>query len=371
MYSVGLDCHWRRSSLEILDDNGKLYKRLEVRGPWPKVMEVIDRSVPRPFAVCFEASCGYGYLHDQLSRRAARVVVGHPGQMRLIFRSKKKNDRIDSGKLAKLLYLDAVPAVHVPGLDVRSWRQLIQTRRSLVDKRAACKNQVRSALRSNGVQTPGRMGLWTRRGREWLMSLEVADSVRVMLVVTLGQIDLLSGQIEVVEKELNRIGAAHPGVQLLISIPGVGMRTAEAVMAYIDDVRRFGKLKCVGSYFGLVPCQDSSAAVNRLGHITRDGPAIVRKLLCEATHVAVRKSPTLRTWFERVMHDDPDRKKIAIVATAHHLLRVMAAMLRNGEPWRHEDKKGRPRVRGRQVEGSPPEDTGPVTALSSDGRVAE
>jgi transposase len=369
MFTVGLDVHWRRSSLEILNDNGKLDKRLTVHGSWQKLMQVIDEQIPRPFQISFEASCGYGYLHDELARRATRVVVGHPGHMRAIFQSKRKNDRIDAGKIAKLLYVDMIPPVHVPGVNIREWRGLIQTRRRLVEKRATCKNQVRSTLRSHGVQTPAKLGLWTKKGRAFLTTLEVPSAAQVILIVTLEQMDVLSKQIEIVEKALDRIGASHPGVQILMTIPGVGMRTAEAVMAYIDDVRRFSSLKCVGAYFGLVPCQDSSGAVNRLGHITRDGPSIVRKLLCEATHMAIRRSPTLRAWFERVMHDDPDRKKIAIVATAHHLVRVMTAMLRSGECWRHEKKRGQPRSTA--ADGcvlSPPEDTGPVTALSSDGR---
>src|SRR5262249_22126901 len=54
------------------------------------------------FEVCYEASCGYGHFHDLLRPLAARVLVAHPGQLRLIFRSKNKNDRHDAERLAKL-----------------------------------------------------------------------------------------------------------------------------------------------------------------------------------------------------------------------------------------------------------------------------
>jgi transposase len=84
----------------------------------------------------------------------------------------------------------------------------------------------------------------------------------------------------------------------------------------------------VGCYLGLVPCQDASADRNRLGHITGDGPATVRKLLCEAAWQAVRRSPSVRAYFERVAGGKPDRRKVALVATAHKLARAMAAMLR-------------------------------------------
>src|SRR5213078_4434746 len=121
---------------------------------------------------------------------------------------------------------------------------------------------------------------------------------------------------------------------LLRTIPGVGIRTAEAVIAHLDDVSRFGSAKQVGAYFGLVPCQDSSAAKNRLGHITRQGPSVVRRLLTEAAWQAIRRSPTVKALFERLQRDDPLRKKIALVGVAHYLARVMFALLRKNEPWR-------------------------------------
>ena len=90
----------------------------------------------------------------------------------------------------------------------------------------------------------------------------------------------------------------------------------------------------MGSYFGLVPCQDASAGVNRLGHITKDGPATARKYLTEAAWQARRRSRRVGSYFERVMRQDPARKKKALVATAHWLVRCMWAMLRTGEAWR-------------------------------------
>lgn len=88
-------------------------------------------------------------------------------------------------------------------------------------------------------------------------------------------------------------------------------------------------------YFGLVPCQDASAGVNRLGHITRQGPATARKYLVEAAWQGVYRSPTIRAYFERVQHGRPERRKIALVATAHYLLRCMHAMLVRNQAW-HE-----------------------------------
>src|SRR5262249_59929109 len=104
------------------------------------------------------------------------------------------------------------------------------------------------------------------------------------------------------------------------TIPGVGARTAEAVAAFIDDPHRFRNAKAVGRYFGLVPRQDQSGDRNRLGHITREGAPVVRQLLAEAAWQAIRRSPSVRAFYERVRRGDPQRQKIALVATAHHLV---------------------------------------------------
>jgi transposase len=338
MYSVGLDVGDRCSSVEILNPDGKHVKYLEIKGHWPAMLQRVAQEVPRPFAVCFEASCGYGHLYEELSKLSPHVSVAHPGQLRLIFKSKRKHNRVDAKKLAKLLYLDEVPQVHVPKADVRSWRGTIQWRQKLLSRRVAVKNQVRSLLKSQGIQV-GVKGLWTKRGLGWLGGLQLSELEALRRDMLIDDLKDLTAKIKRVEKYLAKVAGGHPGVALLMTIPGVGIRTAEAAMAYVDGVRRFARLKQVGCYFGLVPCEDSSGSTNRLGHITRDGPSAVRKLLTEAAWQGIRRSPTIRAFFQRVMHGDPDRKKIALVATAHWLVRVIASMLRSGECWREREQE--------------------------------
>jgi transposase len=334
MLYVGLDVHSKLIAICVLDANGKVRQRQCVR----RVDQMLDCLERLPqFAVCYEASCGYGALYDELVKLAVRVVVAHPGRLRLIFRSKRKNDRLDAERLAKLLFLDEVPTVHVPRADVRAWRELINFRRRLVQKRTRAKNGVRALLRSVGVKPPPRPGLWTRRGLAWLTALPFAQPLHALqrdLLVE--ELQTLSAQVRRVEQELKRFSQDHPAVWQLQSIPGVGLRTAEAMVAFLDDPQRFRTAKAIGAYFGLVPCQDQSGASNRLGHITREGAAAVRHLLVEAVWQAVRRSATVRAYFERIQRGDPDRKKIAVVATAHYLSRVMWAMLRDGTLWREQ-----------------------------------
>jgi transposase len=304
------------------------------------MMRILE-ALPDRFEVCYEASCGYGHYHDLLSPFAARVTVAHPGRLRLIFRSKDKNDRKDAERLAKLLYVGEAPAVHVPAADARTWRELIACRGRVIAKRTRAKNSVRTLLRCAGVVPPSRPALWTKKGLEWLRRMELPTaSQRLRRDLLLEEVEALTCPADRIEDHLNQHAKHSAAVLRLRSVPVVGVRRAEAVAAFMDDPDRFGDSKAVGRYFGLVPSQDQSGDRNRLGHISREGPAVVRQLVAEASWQALRRSPTVRAYFERVRRDDPQRKKIALVATAHYLVRVMWAMLKHGTTWEEGVARG-------------------------------
>lgn len=337
MYSVGIDAHDGVYALCILDENGRRVKERVVRGGAGDVASALGE-LGASFRVCYEASLGYGVLHDALAPVAAEVQVAHPAHLRAIFRAKRKNDRLDARKLAAALYMGQVPRIHVPSREVREWRVMIEHRRRLVDKRTAAKNGVRAALRSHGVPMARGRRLWSRAGMAWLRSFSLLSPMatlrRDQLLLQVGQLD---AQVAAAEGMLDAWAARHPGVALLRTIPGVGPRTAEAVMAYVDDAHRFPRTSRAASYFGIVPCLDESAGVKRYGHITRDGPATVRKMVVEASWHAIRLSPTMKAFFERVKGGKKERRGVALVATAHRLLRIMVAMLKSGEVWREEE----------------------------------
>ena len=188
--------------------------------------------------------------------------------------------------------------------------------------------------RARGDEVPKEYRETIKKGLTWLRQLELPTaSQRLRRDLLLEEVEALTRQVQRVEQELNRQARKTPAVALLRTIPGVGARTAEAVVAFIDDPHRFRNAKAIGRYFGLVPGQDQSGQRNRLGHITREGPPVVRQLVAEAAWQAIRRSPTVRAFFGRVRRDDPQRQKIALVATAHYLVRVMWAMMRHGTTW--------------------------------------
>lgn len=293
MLYVGLDVHQRSSVLCVLDGRGNERERRSLTGH-PREVVARLRQLGEPFEICYEASCGYGWLHDQLMPMASRIVVAHPGQLRLIFRSKRKNDRVDAQKLAKLLFLDEVPAVHVPSAPARAWRSMVEHRQRCVSERTRCKNGIRAVFRTHGAESPRGARLWSERGLKGVETVELPSAMaplqRDQLV---DDVRHHTRKIKRVEQALHQVAQVHPGVMLLRTIPGVGIRTAEAFVACVDNPDRFGNVRSIGSYLGLVPCQDASGEMNRLGRITKDGPPTLRKLLTEAAWQGVIRSPTI------------------------------------------------------------------------------
>lgn len=333
MLTVGIDVHSKLYAVCVMNESGVVTREKTIRGGVADVTAWV-RTLAAPTRVCYEASLGYGLLHDSLKTvKDTEVHVAHPAHLRAIFAAKKKNDRIDARKLARVMLLDQVPEVYVPEREVREWRQLIEHRNHQVGRRTRAMNSLRALLRGLGIGAP--KGLWSRKGMAWVRGVDLSSPMAALRRDQLAlEIDHFSASIRAVEKTLDAFARSRPGVELLTTIPGVGPRTAEAIMAYVDDPGRFGSTRRAAAYFGLVPSLDESAGVRRLGRITKRGPGTARKLLVEATWQGIRRSPTLRAFYERIRGGKKERTRKAVVATAHHLVKVMVAMLKSGEEWR-------------------------------------
>jgi len=282
----------------------------------------------------FEVSGQAGWLYDELIDSVDTLTVSNPSKMTWIFRTAKKTDRIDARKQAVLLQIGEIPRVHMPGKDIRQWRLQIQHRRKLVSSRTQTKNRIRMLIKNHGYRQPEHGGSWWKKANcNWMrqLSANVDDDWSETLSDLLDQLALYEGQIKHRTEKLNELLSHHAGGYLLQTTPGVGPRTAEAVLAYTDEVERFRRGKEYCSYFGMTPKLDESGSTRRLGHISKRGPSVVRWLIVEGAWRAIRKSPSLLAFYERVRHGQTKRKKIAIVATARKMLSIMRAMQITGE----------------------------------------
>jgi transposase len=291
----------------------------------------------------FEISGEAGYRYDALSDFADDITVSNPTKMTWIYRTSKKNDRIDARKQALLLSIGEIPKVHMPKREIRQWRATIGHRRTIIGKGTRAKNCIRALLKAHGFSRPAQKGSWWKKAnRAWMRDIAsecqagAFELWKISLADMLDELGLLEDQLKRITRYLDGYLENNTEAKLLMSIPGIGPRTAEAVLAYTDDVRRFARGKQYCAYFGLTPRLDESGSLRRLGHISKQGPSVVRWLIVEAAWRAIRKSQALRAFHTQVMSGQKNRKKIATVAVARKLLSIMRAMLNSGELFNEE-----------------------------------
>ena len=303
------------------------------------IHQLIVRQAPQ--RIVFEIGPSAGWVYDVAKGFDVEVQVANPNGEGWRWRNaKRKTDRLDALKLAKLSAVDQLPTVHIPARPVRQRRSLIHYRYTCVNRRTRIKNRIRSILHGQGLPMPAGHKGWAQESLEHLGRLAASfadvgpdDLWRGELYEELVALESVEAAIARVEKKLDALNATDPRVRQLRAIQGVGPRTAEALVAVLDDPHRFSSGKQVGSYVGLVPRLYESGQISRMGRITCQGNKLLRKLLIEASWVALRYNPWLRSIYERVRGGSRKRSRIAIVAVARRLVVIAWAMLRDGTPW--------------------------------------
>jgi transposase len=284
-----------------------------------------------------------GWVHDIATALGIHVAVANPAHEAWRWtRVKRKTDKDDALKLARLAVLGQLPTAHMPSPQQRQRRRLVHYRRVLVDRRTQVKNQVRSIYSQQGLSLPKRAKAWTRAGiaqlAEEARPLNQCESIddlwRGRLHIELQLLETLNRQIEQVDAKLDTLGAKDDRVQLLQSMNGVGPRLAETVVAHLDDPHRFKSARQVASYAGLVPKQFESGTIKRSCRITRRGPALLRSMLVEVAWMVYMRNDWAKQFVQRISRGVASRKNIAIVALARKLLVTLWAMLRDGTRWR-------------------------------------
>src|SRR5262245_14340881 len=220
----------------------------------------------RPAVVVIEACALSGWVHDLCAELGVPCRVANTAAEAWKFKhAKRKTDRDDALRLAQLQALGQLPCVAVPPKPVREWRALIAHRQALVGRRVTVQNRLRATLLVQGLPAPRGHRAWTAAGLdEWaawakpLGQCSGGELWRGRLQRTLTEYGQVLEQIGALESALDGIGRASRPVRLLLTIPGVGPRTAEAVAAYLHDPRRFASAKEVSAYAGLVPRQVQS-----------------------------------------------------------------------------------------------------------------
>jgi len=254
---------------------------------------------------------------------------------------KKKTDKDDALKLVSLSLTHQLPTVDLPDRPVRQWKSLILYRQKLIERRTRIKNKIHALLVSEGRAMSGGRNAWSEQSLAELCRLArpieqcaIDELWQGQLHMELEGLDDLNHAIETLDRKLNALGEKDARVIRLQTIPGVGPRLSELVVAVIDDPKRFKNVRQVGAYAGLVPRRYQSGTMDRSGRISKAGCGKLRKLLLEIAWGMLRYNDHGRGVFQRISKGQKTRRKQAAVALARRILGWCWAMLRDQTDWR-------------------------------------
>src|ERR1700693_3771131 len=284
MLIIGCDFHPGFQQVAIFDNRtGEIQeKRLQHRA---EAEQFYGALAGQEVLVGMEACGHYPWFERLLAELGIELWLGDAARVRAGVVRKQKTDRRDAEHLLNLLRENRFPRIWVPSLEVRDVRQLLVHRHKQVQARTRTKNQLQD----------------------------------------------MAPDAEIVEldRRVPEEARQRPEAVRLMTHPGVGSVTALAMVLTLGPAERFGSGKQVGSYFGLIPSEDSSGGKQRLGKISKQGSSFLRFLLVEAGQTAARLDPQLKRFYRRLAMRK--NRSVAKVAVARKLATRLYLMLR--EDW--------------------------------------
>ena len=290
--------------------------------------------------VVMEACGPSGWINDLAQSLGLKTLVCSTNEDAWKWSNvKRKTDKDDALKLARMAAMSELKAVHMPSEAHREFRSLVKYRKTLDNRINKTKCTIRAWFVNHGISIDAGDKAW-HTGREKinafrkpLAECSPCELWKGELDIELTILDSLSKQLDDVTKRLEQIGKTDPRIVRLRTMPGVGPRTAEILVACIDDPHRFANCRQVSAYFGLVPRKYQSGETDRNGRITKRGNPLARTILVECAWASLRYNPWAKAVYERICGKQKTRKKKAGVALARKIAVIAWAMLRDEKAW--------------------------------------
>ena len=337
--TVGVDLGDQWSHYCILGLEGEMLAEGQLRTRREDVVEFFRAlSAAR---VILEVGTHSAWVREVVVDCGHEMLVANPRRMDGTKRRKRKNDRIDAHKLARLGRIDPqslFPIEH-RSKEVRQDLVVLRARDALVSVRTELINTTRGLVKSMGARLPKCSSPSFPKKVEEALPVEVCESLLPLVRLA----EALSDCIQVYDERIEKLGRekyAHS--ELLRQVKGVGPLTSSAYVLTLENPDRFGKSRDVGPYLGLVPKQeDSGDSQPQLG-ISKTGDVMLRRLLVgSANYILGPFGPDtdLRRYGLRLCErGGKNAKKRAAVAVARKLAVLLHRLWISGEvyePLRH------------------------------------
>ena len=237
MRIIGLDIH-RAFAEAVAWDDGKLKRlgRVDMRRP---LLEAFAKKLSKDDVVVVEATGNAASVAAVIAPHVKKVVIANPKQVRVIAHAKIKTDTIDASVLAQLYASGFLPEVWIPDEPTQALRRQVTRRNQIVRQRSRLKNIIQSILHSHLIPSCPHADLCGASGRTWLFHQVLPEDERLAVERHLREFDRLGDDLKVIERDLARSALGDEGVKRLMTIPGVDMVVALAIVAAIGDVGRF------------------------------------------------------------------------------------------------------------------------------------
>jgi len=277
---------------------------------------------------------GFG-LHDALTDHGIACHVLAPSKMPSSPKKRgNKTDEKDALDIFEalrghLLAGNRLPSVWVPDPRTRQDREIVRARLDAGDKARRLRTQIRMLLKRAEVGKPKSLGKnWTAKHLAWLRGLTgsaspLGDGSRLMLASLLRQLAFLDEEtatLDAAVATLARQERYRAKAAALQDEIGVGILTTMVFLTEMGDLGRFSNRRQIAAYLGLAPrSNETGQRSDRKGHITRQGSARIRWVLCQAAWARVRNHPGEKAVYDRIVEKNPKKKKIALVACMRRL----------------------------------------------------
>jgi transposase len=316
MWIIGCDYHPSFQQIALVNQATGEYGMLRLDHKSGEAEQFYRALAGQQVRVGVEATGTLRWFERLLEELKMEMWVGDPIKIRAAAARKAKTDKKDAELLLRLLLENRFPRIWMPTAEQRDARQLVLHRHRLVQNRTRAKNQLHAIAANEGLYPKRRV--WSKAGQAELMALPLPPWTSRRRQDWQELLEEFNQRIRPLDMALQQQAEERPEIQLLMTHPGVGPVTATAFVVTLGEPGRFQTSKQVAAYLGLVPQEESSGkGKQRLGHITKQGNSLMRALLTEAAHVAVKEDAQWRRKYVRLTMKK--NRSIAAVAIARNL----------------------------------------------------
>ena len=290
----------------------------------------------KPCTIALEACSSAHYWAREFSKFGHKVLL-YPPQHVKTQRRKQKNDYNDAEAIAELALYQRTHPVQHKSIEQQDIQSLIKMRRLLVTERTRLINQVRGLIAEYGITITKGKAAFRRAIPEILEDTDnqLSSILRELLAHQYERYLYISEQVMWFENKLNQTIKQFDNAKRLMSIPGFGPLTSQAVAVWMGSGNQFKRGRDASAAMGLVPKQDTTGDNIVLLGITKQGNTYIRSLLVHGARAALRrakfKNDKLSLWaLELEKRRGANR---AAVALANKLMRIAWAVISKGEDY--------------------------------------